>query len=311
MNNFKKIGVSALAGSLIAFSANALDMSVSGGASLTFGDYGGDVTNNAWSSGDGLTFSATGETDGGLTITSSIVLDNGTNDDQSISIASDGMGTITFHALDGGSALSSVDDVMPTAYEEPWFGVTTPTKIDGKAYAGLFQYTSPTVAGATLTATYNQADTTNSDESLTSYAIAYSPEMVEGLSVGYAVQDDDSGAATTHVSEDTMYVKYVYGPVTVGYQKSEADNATAASSVDSTGMAISYAISDSLSVSYGEHTAETPNDATDTDQEATAISASYTSGGMTISATAGSVDNIGNTATNDADTYEISMSFAF
>jgi outer membrane protein OmpU len=216
MNKFKKIGVSALAGSLMAVSANAVEMSVSGGASLTFGDYGADITNNAWSSGDGLTFSATGETDGGLTITSSIVLDNGTNDDQSISIASDGMGTITFHALDGGSALSSVDDVMPTAYEEPWFGVTTPTKVDGKAYAGLFQYTSPTVAGATLTATYNQADTTNSDESLTSYAIAWSPEMVDGLTVGYATQDDDSGAATTHVSENTMYAKYVYGPVTVG-----------------------------------------------------------------------------------------------
>ena len=66
--NIKKIGVSALAGSLMAFSANALEMSVSGGASLTFGDYGADVTNNAWSSGDGLTFTATGETDGGLTV---------------------------------------------------------------------------------------------------------------------------------------------------------------------------------------------------------------------------------------------------
>ena len=311
MNNFKKIGVSALAGSLMAFSANAVDMSVTGGASLTFGDYGADTTNNAWSSGDGLTFSATGETDGGLTITSSLVLDNGINDDQSISIATDAMGTITFHALDGSSALGAVDDVMPTAYEEPWFGVTTPTKIDGKGYAGLFQYTSPTVAGATLTATYNQADTTNSDESLTSYAIAWSPEMVDGLSVGYATQDDDSGASTAHVSENTMYVKYVYGPVTLGYQTSEADNATASNDVETSGMAISYAVSDALSLSYGEHTAETPNDATDTDQEATAISASYTSGGMTVSATAGSVDNIGNAATNDADTYEISMSFAF
>ena len=311
MNNFKKIGVSALAGSLMAFSANAVEMSVSGGASLTFGDYGADTTNNAWSSGDGLTFSATGETDGGLTITSSLVLDNGANDDQSISIASDGMGTITFHALDGSSALGAVDDVMPSAYEEPWFGVTSPTKIDGKAYAGLFQYVSPTVAGATLTATYNQADTANSDESLTSYAIAWSPEMVDGLSVGYATQDDDSGASTAHVSENTMYVKYVYGPVTLGYQTSEADNATASNDVETSGMAISYAVSDALSLSYGEHTAETPNDATDTDQEATAISASYTSGGMTVSATAGSVDNIGNTATNDADTYEISMSFAF
>ena len=34
MNNFKKIGLSALAGSLAAFSANAGEMTVSGGANL-------------------------------------------------------------------------------------------------------------------------------------------------------------------------------------------------------------------------------------------------------------------------------------
>ena len=42
--NIKKIGVSALAGSLMAFSANALELSVSGGASLTFSDYGADTS---------------------------------------------------------------------------------------------------------------------------------------------------------------------------------------------------------------------------------------------------------------------------
>ena len=36
-------------------------MTVTGGAAITFADYGDDITNNAWSSGDGLTFSASGE----------------------------------------------------------------------------------------------------------------------------------------------------------------------------------------------------------------------------------------------------------
>ena len=47
MNNFKKIGFSALAGSLAAFSANAAEMSVSGSAKLTY--YNGntdEVTGN-------------------------------------------------------------------------------------------------------------------------------------------------------------------------------------------------------------------------------------------------------------------------
>ena len=175
----------------------------------------------------------------------------------------------------------------------------------------MFQYVSPTVAGATVTLTYNQADTTNSDDSLTSMAIALSPEAIDGLTIGYATQDDDSGAATAHVSDTTMYVKYVYGAATLGYQMSDADSATDSSDGESVGYGISYAVSDELSISYGAHTYETPNDSTDKDQEASAISASYTSGGMTISAAAGSVDNVGGTDATDRDTYEISMSFAF
>jgi outer membrane protein OmpU len=311
MNNIKKIGLSALAGSLVAMSVNAAEMTVTGGASITFADYGADVTNNAWSSGDGLTFAASGELDNGLTVSSSYTLDRGVLDDYSVSIATEGMGTITFHGLDGSSALGAVDDVMPTAYEEPWFGVTSPSKVDGKAYDDMFQYVSPTVAGATVTLTYNQADTTNSDDSLTSMAIALSPEAIDGLTIGYATQDDDSGAATAHVSDTTMYVKYVYGAATLGYQMSDADSATDSSDGESVGYGISYAVSDELSISYGAHTYETPNDSTDKDQEASAISASYTSGGMTISAAAGSVDNVGGTDATDRDTYEISMSFAF
>ena len=76
-------------------------------------------------------------------------------------------------------------------------------------------------------------------------------------------------------------------------------------------MAISYAISDEMSISYGTHEVETPNDSADDDQKASLLSASYTSGGMSISASAGSVDNVGNVAATDKDTYEISMSFAF
>ena len=313
MNKFKKIGVSALAGSLMAVSANALEMSVSGGASITFADYGGDVTNNAFSSGDGLTFSASGETDGGLTITSSLVLDNGVNDDQSVSIATADMGTITFHAKDGSSALGAVDDVMPTAYEEPWFGVTAPTKVDGKSGNGMWQYTSASMGGATLTATYlpSLAAVANSQ---TSIAIAYSPEMVDGLTVGYASQEDDSTAgAANQVDDTTMYAKYVFGSITAGVQQSDGDSNTDASDTESLGIGVSYAVSDEMSISYGQHTVEFPNDSTKSDQESSAVSASYTSGGMTVAASFGSVDNLnGSTAAaKDLDTYEIGVSFAF
>ena len=136
--------------------------------------------------------------------------------------------------------------------------------------------------------------------------------MVDGLTVGYAVQDDTAtGVAATAKDESTMYAKYTFGSITAGYQVSESDSATASEDQESTGMAISYAISDEMSISYGTHEVETPNDSADVDQEASAISASYVSGGMTIKGTIGEVDNVANVATTDRETYEFSMSFAF
>ena len=41
MNNLKKIGLSALAGSLVAISANAAELSVSGSVEVTYTDTGG------------------------------------------------------------------------------------------------------------------------------------------------------------------------------------------------------------------------------------------------------------------------------
>jgi outer membrane protein OmpU len=313
MNKYAKIGASALAGSLVAFSANAGEMSVSGSAAITFFDYGGATSNNAWTMGDGITISGSGETDGGLAVSLSQVFDNGTLDDMSVSISTDAMGTITLHGQDGSSAIGAVDDKMPTAYEVPWFGVTSPTLVNGSKGDNMLEYKSPTVGGATFTATYNQADSTLI-ESQTAYGVVFSPEALDGLTIGYATQEDDStGATTTTVDDTTMYATYVYGSITVGLQESEGDSNTDASDIESLGMAVSYAVSDDISISYGEHTVEWPNDSTKNDQESSAISASYTSGGMTVAASAGTVNNLnGSTATaNDLDTYEISMSFAF
>ena len=313
MTNIKKIGLSALAGSLVAFSANAAEMSVSGSAGITFADYGGAVTNNGWSMGDGLTFSGSGETDGGLTVSVSQVIDNGTLDDMSISVSTDTGGTFTLHGKDGSSALGAKDDVMPTAYEEPWFGVTSPTKVDGKAANNMLEYKSPSIGGASFTATYNPSDAALAN-SQTSFGVEFVPEMVDGLTLGYATQEDDSTAgAANQVDDTTMYVKYVYGSVTVGVQDSSGDSNTDASDIESLGIGVSYAVSDELSISYGQHTVEFPNDSTKSDQESSAVSASYTSGGMTVAASFGSVDNLnGSTAAaNDKDTYEIGVSFAF
>ena len=57
MNNMKKIGLTALAGSLVATSAFAGSMSVSGSAKMTYQSKGSEqVTGNPWSNSKGIFF---------------------------------------------------------------------------------------------------------------------------------------------------------------------------------------------------------------------------------------------------------------
>ena len=77
MNNLRKIGLSALAGSLATFSVNAADFSVSGGASITFDDpnRGFSDRGNGFYMGDSLKFNASGETDNGIGVAVSYEID--------------------------------------------------------------------------------------------------------------------------------------------------------------------------------------------------------------------------------------------
>jgi len=313
MNNFKKIGVSALAGSLVAFSVNAAEMGVSGGASLTISDQGLALENNKWTMGNSITFSASGELDNGMTVSSSYELDDDVMDDYHMQFGTDAMGTIRFDGSGGSSAMSAVDDMTPNAYEEAWHGGAGDV-INGYASTNQFKYTSPSFGGATITASYLPSSAAASVKSSTAYAISWAPEMAEGLTIGYAQQDDDSGSATTltdDTSESTMYAKYVYGSVTVGYQQSDLDSDTATEDKESTAYSITYAVSDALTIGYGSHTLETTGVTTDKDQESTAVTASYTMGGMTIAGILNDMDNVSGTDATDKEMYELNLSFAF
>ena len=75
MNNLKKVGLTALGTALVASSASAATMSVSGGTSLFFGGEDNSNGGNGWSMTDQVTFSASGEMDNGFTISTSLQLD--------------------------------------------------------------------------------------------------------------------------------------------------------------------------------------------------------------------------------------------
>ena len=171
----------------------------------------------------------------------------------------------------------------------------------------MFTYTSPSFSGATVTMAYLNASDAVTDVSYTDFAIAYSPEMVDGLTVGYG-QGDTEVATGTEIEHTAMYVKYTYGSVTVGYQENEADAAAAANAVDFEAFGISYAVSDNLTIAYNQSESVVGTTGT---QEASGISASFTSGGMTIAGVMNDVDNVAGVATNDTEGYELNLSFAF
>ena len=76
MDNLKKVGLTALAGALVSVSANAADLSVTGGASISFAGEEETTKGNGWSMNDGITFTASGEMDNGFNITVTQVIDS-------------------------------------------------------------------------------------------------------------------------------------------------------------------------------------------------------------------------------------------
>jgi outer membrane protein OmpU len=319
MNKFKKIGLSALAGSLVAFSAQAGEMSVSGSASLTFSnadDKSLTNENNQWSMGDSLTFPGSGELDNGMTISVSYELDGQGGatdafDDHSMSLDTNGMGTITFSGHGGTSALGTIDDTTPNAYEESWdivTGADTGTLVGGVSGENMFTYTSPDLGGATIKATYLNADDAATDTSYMDFVVIATPSMVDGLTVGFGMAETEETTGTV-IDDSTYYVSYAYGSVTVGYSMSESDGPNSSNDLDFEALGVSYAVSDDFTIAYS--TSEVTK-ASDTDtQEASGISASYTSGGITVGGAMNSVDNVAYDADADREGYEFNIAFAF
>jgi len=269
--------------------------------------------------GDSLGFNMSGETDGGLGVAVYYEIDGGSLDDYDMTLSGD-WGSLKFNGSGSSSAFGAVDDVTPNAYEEAWDIIDTdgtatsgsPIVIGGGSVANGFIYTSPSVSGATITVAYqNDGGAAAVEESYTDFAIAISPEMVEGLTIGYASSDNQAGVSR-NIDKTTAYAKYAVGAITIGVQSSEADDDTANSDQESMAMGVTYAVNDDFSIGYSMHTTEFESGATNnSDQDSTGISASYTMGGMTIAGAMNEVDNMRGVATNDFEGYEFTLSFAF
>ena len=331
--NLKKIGLTALAGSLVATSLVAGEMAVTGSASMKVRHVDGGNSGKAFSMGNQLEFNGSGELDNGLNVSLSFVLDqnddataaDGTDktdndgtpfDSHSVSISSDALGTITMSGEGGDSAQTAIDTTAAGDLWDNGYGISTTTALKevpkGSATgSGMIFYTLPSlVDDVALTASYTPKSTGN--DSSTAFGIGYTG--VEGLSLNYAVGEDNAIDAAT-VDVTTMKLSYAYGPISVGYSDTEYDGESTTSTVDQDVKSynVSYTVSENISVAYGSEEISQPNVAASEDIEVDAITASYTAGGMTISAMMGNADNIGHSTatTEDKEMWHLVASFAF
>ena len=178
MNNFKKIGLSALAGSMAMVSAHAVDATVTMESQAVYSTAQGNEAATESSNGKGigvdndLHFDASGELDMGWTVSVSHVLDTSnavTNSSTQMAVGMGSLGKVQFNH-DGGAASNSIDDKLPFAYEEPWDGTTTTNEgnIFGSAVnRGSVSYHTPSIElpmGVTLSAAADYDPNANVDQ---------------------------------------------------------------------------------------------------------------------------------------------------
>ena len=326
--NIKKIGMTALAASLVSVSAHAGSISVSGGASMNMEGYSGETLNKGttFSMGNQLTFTGSGELDNGLNVSVSFIIDQGDDasaasttvmgqapfDSHSVTVSSDALGSLTLAGEGGNSATTDMDASAAGNIWDTFDGtrgaVTAVAQSDTAPGDNSLLYTLPELMDG-LSAKVSYQPQGSGRESATGYALAYTG--VEGLTVKYSSTDEVGTTVALSGDQTAWHASYAYGPVTVTATNSDFDVGTASSDQELSSFAISYTITDELSVTYGEDTIEKGGDPTDA--EYSVISASYTAGGMTISASMKEGENtVHSTATNeDFEYWSLGASFAF
>ena len=322
MNTFKKIGLTALASSLVVSSAVAGEMSVAGSASIGLKNTTKTSSGKSWTMGNQLTFTGSGELDNGMNVSLSFVLDqdddttlsetareeNSPFDSHSVTVSSDSLGTLVFSGEGGSSAQSAIDT---TAAGDIWDNGSDNDAVKAsEAGNNSMMYTLPAVLDD-LTAKVSYSPGGAGGASATAWHLNYAG--VEGLSLDIA--EGETNTIGSEATATTMKASYAYSSFTLSYSNTDyVHDLSSATDEEVTSWNVAYTVSDDLSFAYGEETIDTEGSAID--EENSKINVSYTTGGVTLSATQFYFENGGNSnteaaATGDSERWSVSATFAF
>jgi outer membrane protein OmpU len=308
MNKLKKLGLTALATSLVATSVNAGEMSVSGSASLNYSGLSTASDSNPYIMGDSVTFSGGGDLDNGMTVAVSYELDGGNYDDYKLVLGMGDSGTVTFSGASvNAGGVDAVKDIVPTAYTPVYENADATDNglatTSGRNTTGMWGYAN-SFSGVDISLGFNPKNSTTGKDPETSIGITYAG-LSDGLTFVAGRMDDG------HVAEnDTLGIKYTAGNVTAAYQVTKVDyDATATADQDASHYGVSLAVNDNFSVSAGRQAVEIDGAADDEINQG--FNASYTMGSITIGGGFNTVDSIGGTANSDAEVSMLNLAFAF
>jgi len=350
MNKLTKVGLSALCGSLAAVSsANAGDMTVTGGVDMSWISLGGAsaTTGNPIGMGSNLTFKGSGELDNGWTFAMTVaMLNQDAYSNTNVTLTMGGLGELDINQGNSANGIDAFDDKMPTAWEEPWGAAlgTGVQLVSGVGTNNNVQYKTPTLGGATITlalapdmGSANPADnaaanvdsvqgkgydaTININPSMGTEILS-GLNMFVGLHETETYRDKNSADPGNNEYQATAGITFDIGPISLGMQASGIDTGNNTTATDvayykNNFYGIAFNINDDLSVSYGKHESEqgfvNPNDTESVLMEMTSYQVAYSIGGASLRYADTDVDNAAYQTTTgyDKDARVISVSLAF
>ena len=337
--NIKKIGLSALAGSFAMFSANAVEVAVSGKTEITYSKKDLGSNGNPFGMGNALTFSGSGDVNGMTATYTAVIGDGGqANSNTSETFASSSlmldmgdMGTVGFDQGVGEFGVSTIDDKTPYAYEEQWTYVGTSNGLAAAGGTNVVGYKN-SYMGYNLSLEIDPGHTNNSTSGSTGdggntganaadsgwNAALTSSLGVDGLNTGIG-HGTETNSPTATKGEDTqfqtLFVTYAIADTgfTLGAQKSSAGSetaGTASSEVDIYGA--SFQINENLAVSYSMMDREVGHVSADhVTEETKGLGISYTMGSAAVRVLMATGDNIGGVTGVDNEHMEVSLMLAF
>ena len=340
--NIKKIGLSALAGSLAMFSANAVELAVSGKTEITYVKKDTGSNGNPFGMGNAITFSGSGDVNGMTATYTAVIGDGGqANSNTSETFASSSlmldmgdMGTIGFDQGVGEFGVGTIDDKTPYAYEEQWTYVGTSNGLVAAGGTNVVGY-SNSYMGYNLSLEIDPGHTNNSKSGSTgdgANALAADSGFnfaltsgfgVDGLDVGvgHGTEENSPTASKALVTEfNTAYITYAVGGATLGYQVSSSTSEVAATTESEVEIAgISFSVNENLAVSYSMMDREVaPSgsvkagfDGVDVKEKTKALGASYTMGSAAVRLLMADGDNIGGVTGVDNEHFEVSLLLSF